>query len=144
LRAIVGVPTFGKLPSCHATGVSSVVGRWHKGSHDLATGRSEIAHGRAWTERGKWMIYNTEVFEFSDAEKAKEAWMSFRESLEGAGGSDMHVYRNVDNPNQVLATMWWDSAESCRRWAKEHETEAMDKLGSVTRSMEPEFLWQEF
>ena len=45
----------------------------------------------------------------------------------------MHVYRNVENPNQVLATMWWwDSAESCRHWAKDHEAEAMEKLGGVT------------
>jgi heme-degrading monooxygenase HmoA len=90
------------------------------------------------------MIYNTQVFEFSNAEQAKEAWLSFRESLEAAGGSEIRVFRNVDNPNQALATMWWDSAESCRRWAQEHESEAMEKLGGATKSMEPEFLWEEF
>jgi heme-degrading monooxygenase HmoA len=90
------------------------------------------------------VIYNTEVFEFSDVERAKEEWLSFRESLEAAGGSDIRMFRNVDNPNQVLATMWWESAEACRRWGSEHESEAMQKLGDVTRSMEPEFLWEEF
>ena len=93
---------------------------------------------------GVAVIYNTQVFEFSDPESAKEAWLSFRESLEAAGGSDIRVFRNIDNPNQALATMWWDSAESCRRWAREHESEAMEKLGGVTKSMEPEFLWEEF
>jgi heme-degrading monooxygenase HmoA len=90
------------------------------------------------------VIYNTEVFEFSDTERAKRAWLSFQESVEAAGGSDIRLFRNVDNPHQVLATMWWDSAESCRRWARDHEAEAMDKLGEFTTSMEPEFLWEEF
>ena len=90
------------------------------------------------------MIYNTEVFEFSDPERAKEAWLGFRESLEASGGSDIRLFRNVDKPNQVLATMWWDSAESCRRWGREHEKEAMEALGGVTQAMEPEFLWEEF
>ena len=89
------------------------------------------------------MIYNTQVFEFSDVGRAKEAWLSFRESLEAAGGSDIRVFRNVDNPNQVLATMWWTSAEACRSWGPEHETEVMSKLGDLTRSMEPELLWEE-
>jgi heme-degrading monooxygenase HmoA len=90
------------------------------------------------------MIFNTEVFEFSDPERAKEAWLGFRASLEAAGGSDIRVFRNVDKPNQVLATMWWDSADSCRRWAREHEQEAMEALGGITQSMEPEYLWEEF
>jgi heme-degrading monooxygenase HmoA len=90
------------------------------------------------------LIYNTQVFEFSDAERAKEARLTFRESLEASGGSEIRVFRNVDKPNQVLATMWWDSAEACRRWAEEHESDAMERLGGVTNSMEPEFLWEEF
>ena len=90
------------------------------------------------------MIYNTEVFEFSDPEKAKEAWLGFRESLEAAGGSDIRVFRNVENPNQVLATMWWDSPDSCRKWGADHTDEVMEAMGSVTESMEPEYLWEEF
>jgi heme-degrading monooxygenase HmoA len=90
------------------------------------------------------MIFNTEVFEFSDPEKAKEAWLSFRQSLEAAGGSDIRLFRNVENPNQVMGTMWWDKAESCRRWGQEHEKEVMEALGTVTKSMEPEYLWEEF
>jgi heme-degrading monooxygenase HmoA len=90
------------------------------------------------------VIYNTEVFEFSDVEQAKEKWLSFRESLEAAGGSDIRMFRNVDNPNQVLATMSWESAEACRGWGSAHEAEVMQQLGDVTRSMEPEFLWEEF
>jgi heme-degrading monooxygenase HmoA len=89
------------------------------------------------------VIYNTQVFEFSDVQKAKDAWYSFRDSLEAGGGSDIHLFRNVENPNRILATMWWDSAESCRQWAKQHEDEAMQRLGDVTTSMEPEFLWEE-
>ena len=99
------------------------------------------AVGRAREVMG--VIFNTEVFEFSDPERAKEAWLGFRESLEAAGGSDIRLFRNVDNPNQVLATMWWDKAESCRGWAREHGDEAMKVLGEVTKSMEPEFLWEE-
>jgi hypothetical protein len=89
------------------------------------------------------VIYNTQVFEFSDVEKAKENWLSFRESLEAAGGSDIRVFWNVDSPNQVLATMSWESAEACRSWGSAHEAEVMQQLGDVTRSMEPEFLWEE-
>jgi heme-degrading monooxygenase HmoA len=89
------------------------------------------------------VIYNTEVFEFTDVARATEAWLAFKESLEAAGGSDIRVFRNVENPNQVLATMWWDSPESCRRWASEHEEEVMKELGGITKAMEPEYLWEE-
>jgi heme-degrading monooxygenase HmoA len=89
------------------------------------------------------VIYNTEVFEFSDVERAKEAWLSFRQSLEAAGGSDIRIFRNVENPNQVLATMWWEKAEDCRQWAVEHSDEVMSAMGDVTKSMEPEYLWEE-
>jgi heme-degrading monooxygenase HmoA len=92
----------------------------------------------------RFVIYNTEVFEFSDPEKAKEVWETFRESMEAAGGSDIHVYRNVDNPNQVLATMWWDTAEHCRAWGAEHTDEVMQAMGDITTSGEPEYLWEEY
>ena len=65
-------------------------------------------------------------------------------SLEAGGGSDMHLFRNVDNPDQVLATMWWDTAEHCRAWAAEHGEEAFKVLGDVTKNAENEFLWEEF
>jgi len=90
------------------------------------------------------VIYNTEVFEFSDPQGAKEAWLSFKDSLEAGGGSDVRLFRNVDNPNQVLATMWWESTEACRSWGPAHEADVMEKLGPFTRSMDPEFLWAEF
>jgi hypothetical protein len=63
--------------------------------------------------------FNTEVFEVSDAGRFKEAMMKFQESLEGAGGSDVRVFRNVDKPNQVFTTMWWPSVKACHTWAGE-------------------------
>lgn len=89
------------------------------------------------------MIYNTEVFEFSDVERAKEAYASFRESLEAAGGSDIRIFRNIEKPNQVLATMWWESADQCHQWAADHTDEVMKEMGDITKSMEPEYLWEE-
>jgi len=90
------------------------------------------------------VIYNTEVFEFTDPEKAKEVWLTFKESLEAAGGSDIRVFRNVDNPNQVFATMWWTSAEACRAWGAEHTDEVMQRMGDITKAAESEQLWEEF
>jgi heme-degrading monooxygenase HmoA len=89
------------------------------------------------------VIYNTEVFEVSDAAKAKDAWLTFKESLEAAGGSDVRVYRNVDNPSQILATMWWDTAEHCRAWGAEHGEEAFAALGDNIKDAQPEQLWEE-
>jgi heme-degrading monooxygenase HmoA len=89
------------------------------------------------------VIYNTEVFEFSDVERAKEAFQTFRESIEGAGGSDIQIFRNIEKPNQVLATMWWESPEQCRQWGAEHTDEVMQAMGDITTNMEPEYLWEE-
>jgi heme-degrading monooxygenase HmoA len=89
------------------------------------------------------MIYNTETFDVSDADRFKEIVEGFRDSVEASGGSDLRFYRNVDNPNQVLATTWWSTAEACRSWAAQHGEEAFKKLGEVMTSADPEFLWDE-
>jgi heme-degrading monooxygenase HmoA len=89
------------------------------------------------------MIYNTQVFEVTDAEKAKEAWLTFRESLEAAGGSDIRVFKNVDKPNQVIATMWWESAEVCRKWGADNEEAVGKAVGELITGSQPEDLWEE-
>ena len=89
------------------------------------------------------MIFNTQVFEVKDAQKAKEAWLTFRDSLEAGGGSDIKVFTNVDNPKQVIATMWWESAEACRKWGRDNEEEVMKAVGDVVTGSEPEALWEE-
>lgn len=89
------------------------------------------------------MIYNTEVFEVSDVQRFKEAMESFRQSWEKAGGSDIRIFRNVDKPNQAFTSMWWETAEACRRWGAEHMEEVMKAAEGIVTSMEPEFLWEE-
>jgi hypothetical protein len=89
------------------------------------------------------LIYNTQLFEFTDAQRAKEAWLSFESRLRPVDQTSACSGTSITRTT-ALATMWWDSAEACRRWAQEHESEAMEKLGGVTKSMEPEFLWEEF
>ena len=90
------------------------------------------------------MIFNTQVFEFSDPERAKAVWMTFKDSYEAAGGTDVHMYRDVDNPNRVLATMSWPSAEACRQWGAENEAKFMEQAGEITTNAEREDLWQEY
>jgi heme-degrading monooxygenase HmoA len=89
------------------------------------------------------VIYNTEVFEVSDVLRFKEAMESFRQSWEEAGGSDIRIFRNVDKPNQVFTSMWWETAEACRRWGAEHYEEVMKAAEGIVSSMEPEDLWEE-
>ena len=89
------------------------------------------------------MIYNTEVFEVLDVQRFKEAMESFRQSWEEAGGSDIRIFRNIDVPKQVFTSMWWESAEACRRWGAEHMAEVMEAAEGIVTSMDPEFLWEE-
>jgi heme-degrading monooxygenase HmoA len=89
------------------------------------------------------VYYNTEVFEVSDPERFKEVIMSFRESLEADGGSDVRVFRKVDNPSQVFSTMWWPSVEACHGWAAAHGEEVMKAADGVVTKWEPEYLWEE-
>ena len=51
------------------------------------------------------VIYDTEVFEVSDAGRFKRSLGRSGNRL-ASGGSDVRLYRNVDNPNQVLVAMW--------------------------------------
>jgi hypothetical protein len=90
------------------------------------------------------VIYNTEVFEVTDAGRFKGVLDQLRASVEAVDGSDVRVFRNVDNPNQVFLAMWWPSAETCRTWAAEHTDEFMKAAEGVVTSMEPEFLWEEY
>jgi heme-degrading monooxygenase HmoA len=89
------------------------------------------------------VIYNTEIFEVSDLEGFKKAMESFLPSYKEAGGSDLHIFRNVDNPNQVFTAMWWESAEACRKWGSEHMEEVKKAAQGIVSSMEPEYLWEE-
>jgi heme-degrading monooxygenase HmoA len=91
----------------------------------------------------KAVFFNTEVFEVSDVDRFKEVMMSFRESLEASGGSEVRVFRNVDKPNQVFSTMWWPSVEACHTWARENGEEVMKAAEGIVTNMEPEFLWEE-
>jgi heme-degrading monooxygenase HmoA len=74
---------------------------------------------------------------------ARRPTESFRGSWEAAGGSDIRIFRNVDKPNQVFTSMWWGTAEACRRWGTEHYEEVMKAAEGIVTSMEPEFLWEE-
>jgi heme-degrading monooxygenase HmoA len=99
--------------------------------------------GHPASREGGDVYFNTEVFEVSDAERFKEVMMSFRESLEAAGGKDVRVFRNVEKPNQVFSTMWWPSVDACHGWAAAHGEEVMKASRGIVTSMDPEFLWEE-
>ena len=60
------------------------------------------------------MIYNTEIFEVSDINEFKRALESLRGAMSEAGGTELRIYRCVDNPTKVLAAMYWPDAASCR------------------------------
>ena len=89
------------------------------------------------------MIYNTEMFEVSDAAKFKDAIDSLRAALTDAGGTEIKVFRHVVQPNRVMASMWWPDAESCRAFGRDHEEEFETRLVPLVTSMQPEDLWQE-
>src|SRR5262245_118139 len=89
------------------------------------------------------MIYNTEIFEVSDVGEFTRALERLRGPMTEAGGTDLRIYRSVDDPTKVLAAMSWPDAESCRAFAREHEGEVKSILRPVLTSHQPEDLWEE-
>ena len=89
------------------------------------------------------MIYNTEIFEVSDVGEFTHALERLRGPMTEAGGTDLRIYRSVDDPTKVLAAMSWPDAESCRAFAREHEGEVESILRPVLTSHQPEDLWEE-
>jgi hypothetical protein len=89
------------------------------------------------------MIYNTEIVEVSDVTEFKRALESLRGALTEAGGTELRIYRCVDEPTKVLAAMYWPDAESCRAFARDHEREVEAILRPSLNSHQPEELWEE-
>jgi hypothetical protein len=89
------------------------------------------------------MIYNTEIFEVPDVGDFTRALERLRGPLTEAGGTDLRVYRGVDDPTKVLVAMSWPDAESCRSFARDREREVESILGPVLTTHEPEDLWEE-
>jgi hypothetical protein len=89
------------------------------------------------------MIYNTEIFEVSDIDKFKRALESLRGALTEAGGTELRIFRSVDDPTKVLAAMYWPDAESCRAFARDRKAEVESTLRPALTSHQPEDLWEE-
>jgi len=89
------------------------------------------------------MIYNTEIFEVSDIDEFKRALESLRGALTEAGGTELRIFRCVDDPTKVLAAMYWPEAESCRAFAHDREAEIESTLRPALTSHQPEDLWEE-
>ena len=89
------------------------------------------------------MIYNTEIFEVSDINEFKRALERLRGALIEAGGSDLRIFRCIDDPTKVLAAMYWPDAESCRAFAVDHKAEVESTLRPALTSHQPEDLWEE-
>jgi heme-degrading monooxygenase HmoA len=89
------------------------------------------------------MIYNTEIFEVSNISEFKCALESLRGALAEAGGTEIRLYRCVDDPTKVLAAMYWPDAESCRAFSRNHAAEVDSALRASLTSHEPEELSEE-
>jgi hypothetical protein len=89
------------------------------------------------------MVYNTERFVVRDVPAFKDALEKFRPSLEEAGGTDIRVFTNLDQPGEVFTSMWWPNPEACRMYAKQHMSEFEKILGPHLVSYDPEYLWEE-
>jgi hypothetical protein len=110
-----------------------------------AIGRSGPDHAsskhRACTDAP--MIYNTEIFEVSDFNEFKRALESLRGAMSEAGGTELRIYRCIDDPTKVLSAMYWPDAESCRAFARDYEAEVESTLRAALTSHQPEDLWEE-
>jgi quinol monooxygenase YgiN len=64
------------------------------------------------------------------------------EGMRKAGGSkSARVFRNADNPNEIVLLMEWDDVENARRFASSDDLrQAMERAGVVGR---PEALFLE-
>jgi hypothetical protein len=89
------------------------------------------------------VIYDTEIFEFTDFEKARKVFESYRGALDDLGAKDIQFLRHIDEPGKVLVAMWWPSVEACRAFNDKYGPEIMEKVGSITKSAEPDQLWEE-
>lgn len=88
------------------------------------------------------MVFNTQIYEVTDLAKAQQFMASVKELLEQEGGSDIRMFRNIDQPEQVIFTMWWTDAEACRSFPKKHEAE-FAPMEAFVRSYESEKLWED-
>src|SRR5262249_24125943 len=89
------------------------------------------------------MIYNTEIFEVSDVGEFTRALERLRGPMTEAGGTDLPIYRAVDDPTNVLAAVSRPDAGACPAFAREHEGEVKSILRPVLTSHQPEDLWEE-
>jgi hypothetical protein len=89
------------------------------------------------------VIYNTEIFEVADVDDFRRALESLRDVMTDAGGSDLRIYRSVDDPTKVLAGMFWPDAETCRAFSLDHAAEIASVLRPALTSHQPEDLWEE-
>ena len=89
------------------------------------------------------MIYNTEIFEVADVDEIRRAFEGLRGALTEAGGTDLRIYRNVDDPTKVLAAMHWPDAASCRAFTLDHAAEVDAVLRPALTTHQPEDLWEE-
>lgn len=90
------------------------------------------------------MVLVTQILQVSDADAAKDAWLSFRESFEAAGATDTRVHRDAENPNVILSVQTWPSVEACKLWGSQNDAELMSRFGSSVQSIEAERFWEEF
>lgn len=88
------------------------------------------------------MIFNTQVYEVIDLAKAQEFIASLIDLFAQEGGSDIRMFRNIDQPDKVIFTMWWTSAEACQSFPEKHGAE-FAPMESFVKSYEPEQLWEE-
>ena len=51
-----------------------------------------------------------------------------------------HVYRDVENPNQITVMAEWDNAENARKFASDPSLKAAMEEGGVTSAPEVHFL----
>ena len=63
------------------------------------------------------MIYDTEIFEITDLAKFKNVLDSYRPAMTDMGATDVRLFANLEDPNQVFLNMLWPSVEVCRAFS---------------------------
>ncbi len=74
-----------------------------------------------------------------DYEKWKPVFDELRPKRKEYGAKGGYLYRNADNPNELVVFMEWESVEKARKWAySEHVTRALE-IGGVIGKREDLF-----
>ena len=87
------------------------------------------------------MAYLMIRLKVKDFSKFKSVFEEFGETRKKYGSKGVRLFRNADNPNEVVPMSEWESIEKAKKFAQSEDLKkAMERAGSIGK---PEFIYLE-